>query len=238
MSDDLLEAFLAHAEGDQDVVGLVLTGSAARGIATTYSDLDVYVVLRTASREWVTVHTAGIDIPVVTLDQLREIPEDPRDWDDRWSFAYARVLMDRTDGELRRLVNAQATLTPAEVSRALATYLDGYINFAYRSLKSHREGKAFEARLDAVESLSWGLPVVFALHGRVRPYNKYLRWELENHPFEDPRWEPLLMIIDEILDTDDPAPQRALFQLIEPGARAAGFGELIDAWGEELSLFE
>jgi hypothetical protein len=238
MSEDQLEAFLRHAERDDDVVGLILSGSAARGLATVRSDLDLYVVLDHSSREWSSEHSLGMDTPVITLEQLKEIPFDPRDWANRWSFAYARVLMDRTHGELHRLVVAQATLQPSEVHRVLATYLDGYVNFAYRSLKSHRDGKLFEARLDAVESLSWGLPIVFGLQRRVRPYNKYLRWELENHPFDDPRWEPLLMLVDEILDTDDPAPQRGLFRLVEPEARAYGYGHVLDAWGDELDLFD
>ena len=56
------------------------------------------------------------------------------------------------------------------------------MNFAYRALKSHRDGRPLEARLDAAESLAWLLHVVFTLAGRLRPYNKYLPWELREHP--------------------------------------------------------
>jgi hypothetical protein len=37
-----------------------------------------------------------------------------------------------------------------------------------------------------VESVYWFLVTLFALHGRVRPYNKYLAWELDTYPLGDP----------------------------------------------------
>lgn len=235
-----LDELRKRADADGNVLGLVLSGSAARaGMATRFSDLDVYVVLAEESADWATVHSPAIDIPVLTLDELRTIPEDPDQWWNRYSFAHARILLDRSDGEIPRLVHAQATLTDAEVRRALETYLDGYLNQAYRSLKSHREGRTFEARLDAVESIPWALPVVFALHHRVRPYNKYLRWELEHHPLEG-GWidgPALVGTLERMLHDGDPAAQRALFARVEPQARRAGFGDTIDAWGAELELF-
>jgi hypothetical protein len=150
-----------------------------------------------------------------------------------------RILLDRTDGALAAALHAQATLTGAEVGRALATYLDGYVNFAYRSLKSHRDGRAFEAKLDAIESIAWALPVVFALHHRLRPYNKYLRWELARRPLAD-GWidgATLLDLVGRITDDGDATAQRELFERIEPAARGAGFGPTLDAWGHELTLF-
>ena len=48
--------------------------------------------------------------------------------------------------------------------------LDGYVNYAFRSLKNDRDGRHLERRLDAAESVPWLLDTVFALEGRVRPY--------------------------------------------------------------------
>jgi len=35
----------------------------------------------------------------------------------------------------------------------------------------------------------WLLDVVFTLAGRVRPFNKYLPWELAEHPLDVPEWQ-------------------------------------------------
>ncbi|BCJ38505.1 hypothetical protein Athai_60080 [Actinocatenispora thailandica] len=235
-----LDRLVRRARLDDTVVGLYVFGSAARdGMVTRYSDVDVCVVLSEPSGDWATVHSPAIDVVARTLDDLRDVPADPGDWWDRYACTQVRILLDRTDGALATALHAQATLSDAEVHRALETYLDGYVNFAYRSLKSHRDGRTFEAKLDAVESVAWALPVVFALHHRVRPYNKYLRWELARRPLTD-GWidgATLIDLVGQLVDGGDPAAQRALFGCIEPAARRAGFGPTIDAWGHELALF-
>jgi hypothetical protein len=53
-------------------------------------------------------------------------------------------------------------------------HLDGYINQVYRSLKCYRDGRAAGARLEAADSVRPMLDVMFGLHGRLRPYCKYL----------------------------------------------------------------
>ncbi|WP_148613148.1 hypothetical protein [Nocardioides rubriscoriae] len=60
--------------------------------------------------------------------------------------------------------------------------LDGFVNFAYRALNSDRDGRPLERRLDSAEAVAWLLDTVFVMEGRVRPYNKYLAWELHEHP--------------------------------------------------------
>jgi hypothetical protein len=162
-------------------------------------------------------------------------PVDDEGWWSRYSFADARVLLDRTGGELPRLVTAWATLTDEEVSACLDGYLDGYLNFVYRSLKSDREGKAFERRADAVESISWLLWTVFALAGRIRPYNKYLRHELAVRPLP-PEWDCLVEDLERLMDDGDPIAQRRLFRLVEASARSRGKGDVVDGWGDELAL--
>jgi hypothetical protein len=120
----------------------------------------------------------------------------------------------------------------------LETYLDGYLNYVYRSLKSLRDGRVLEARLDAVESLPWMLAVIFAFERRVRPYNKYLVWELSHHPLERPAWQGSTLVpqIAAILETADADAQRAVFRTVEVAAREVGLGGIVDAWGDELSV--
>jgi hypothetical protein len=66
--------------------------------------------------------------------------------------------------------------------------LDAYINAYYRSTKNHRSGLSVEAHLDAAESISPFLSALFAIHERVRPFNKFLGWELEKFPLGDDVW--------------------------------------------------
>jgi hypothetical protein len=136
------------------------------------------------------------------------------------------------------LVDAWGRLSGAESKVLLETHVDGYINYVYRSLKNHRDGRLFEARMDAVESLPWALTVVFALHRRVRPYNKYLRWELERFPLDGPEWptDELVDLLQGIVTDAEPSAQRTLFEKIERACREVGLGGIIDGWGDELTL--
>jgi hypothetical protein len=77
------------------------------------------------------------------------------------------------------------------------------------------------------------LETIFALHDRIRPYNRYLTWELERHPLSkqwatDNSWLPLVRAVP----TGDAEASAALFAVMERGARAAGLGDVIDAWDE------
>ena len=232
-----IAALLSRAQDDPNIRGLVLAGSGARGMRTEHSDLDVYVVLDDADGQK-TTRTPEIDAIVVTLGELRELAPPPGDgggWWFRYSFADARVLLDRTHGELPDLLRAQATLTDDEVAAALDSYLDGYLNFYYRSLKSDREGRLLERRLDAVESVSWLLWTVFALHGRIRPYNKYLQYELEARPLR-PAWSGLLDDLVHLMHDGDVDAQRRLFRLVLADAPDRGQGHVVDGWGAELGL--
>lgn len=238
-----LMALLAGVGQDPNVAGLVLTGSAAReGMATPRSDLDVYVVLHRADPARSSARSPAMDLPICTLDDLRTVPAplnpDPDGWWERYAFAHTQILLDRTDGELRRLVAGWGTLSGAESKRVLETHLDGYLNYVYRSLKSLRDGRRFEARLDAVESLPWLLAVVFAFERRIRPYNKYLAWELRNHPLDRAEWQAstLLPQIETILETADTEAQRAVLRTVEEAAREVGLGGIVDGWGDELAF--
>ena len=122
--------------------------------------------------------------------------------------------------------------------------LDGYVNMAYRALKSERDGRRLESRLDAAESVHWWLDVVFTLEGRVRPYNKYLAWELREHPLSVPEWsaDRLLPQVEAVLDGDADA-VRAAYAVVERACLAwderhggHDLHELIEGWGDELAL--
>jgi len=217
------ENLLTRAMADPGVVGLVLSGSRARdGMATAHSDTDVFVIVAEYGGDWSTTsHTAELDTIPTSLADLADVS-------DRWQrYAYrgARVLLDRLDGRIIELVHAQATLTPTEADTWVREELDGYINFIYRAAKNRRDGRHDLAQLEEIEAMSWFLWTLFALYGRVRPYNKYLRWELDTHPLPEP-WTA-----DYVIKNLTERPSR-LFPDLEVVARANGFGDVLDSWDE------
>ena len=212
---------------------VLLTGSWAHGVNTEHSDVDLLVIMARDDVSWRRRCREGIDMQTMTLERLRQIPADPSRWWDRYSFCRTRVLLDRSEGHVPALIQAWANLSPAEVSEALDYHIEAYLNFLYRSLKSHREGRGRLARLDACESLPWALALAFAVHGRVRPTNKYVGWELEHYPIDVPGWScpEFTALLDDILDHGSAHAQRTLFRLIEERARRIGFGGVIDGFG-------
>ena len=232
---------------DPSIVGLVLSGSAARGLATERSDVDVYVV-RDDEVERETSHGAAIDEIYWSVADLEQVDRyGTGGWYFRWSFAYAQVLRDRTGGRITEAVRRQATVDHEEQRWVLIDQdrLDGYVNFAYRALKNHRDGRLLEAQLDASESLPWLLDVVFTLAGRLRPYNKYLPWELREHPLSVPEWSAEIFLPElEAMLAGDPEAIRRTFRVVNREVRTwdaahatNACGELIDAWHDELDVF-
>jgi predicted nucleotidyltransferase len=221
---------LTRLIADPAVIAVILTGSAARGMATVHSDHDVIVVVREYddAHPRTTYHSPEIDEIVYDLEDLADSTDPAYQWA-RWQFRGAQILLDRTDNEIAPLIEKQAVPTP-EARDAAREALDGYINQIYRAAKNRRDGRLIQAQLDTMESVAWCLKAIFALHGRLRPYNKYLLWELKNHPLGAP-WDA-----DTIPDriAQDPA---ELFDDIETLARTRGHGDVIDGWDEsEIEL--
>ncbi len=152
--------------------------------------------------------------------------------------------MDHTEGRLASALRRQATVNADEAESILVEHdrLDGWLNFAYRALKNDRDGRTLERRLDAAESMPWLLDVIFTLEGRVRPYHKYLPWELRRHPLTHWRAEELLVLLTATLD-GDPSAIRAAFARIETTCAAFDSAipvpvltPVIEGWGDELQL--
>ncbi|MFI1660232.1 hypothetical protein ACH4ZU_35745 [Streptomyces sp. NPDC020472] len=232
------DEFVALASADAAVVGLVLKGSRAHeGMTTEHSDHDLYVVLAegvpTELAGFAGHRTRGLDLVLLTLDRFRSVGMPGFE---RYALARARVVLDRLDGDIARILAAKARLTADEASRAAADRLDAYANCLYRSLKNDRDGHALAARLDATDSLGHLLELLFALDRRPRPYNKYLEWELDRYPL--PGWDTgtLLDALGRISESGDVTAQRRLFARVEAEARHRGLDAVLDAWGDDLEL--
>ncbi|MFJ2740586.1 hypothetical protein ACIO3O_13040 [Streptomyces sp. NPDC087440] len=235
------DAFVARAVADPTVVGLVLKGSRAHeGMATEHSDHDLYVVLADGAEREATglARYAGhrspeLDLVVLPLAAFRAVGMPGFE---RYALSRARVVLDRLDGGIARLLADKARLGADEAFREAGEWLDAYANSLYRSVKNDRDGHPLAARLDAVDSVRFLLELLFALDRRPRPYNKYLEWELARFPL--PGWEtgPLLDAVEHVSRTGDATAQRRLFARVEAVARRAGHGGVLDAWGEDLLL--
>ncbi|MEU7874805.1 nucleotidyltransferase domain-containing protein [Dactylosporangium sp. NPDC049140] len=223
---EILERVLARADIDPVVRGVILTGSRARGMATAWSDYDVVIVVAEQTVPWRhTMRTAELDEVVYTLEALADTS---LHWQ-RYAFRGAQVLLDRLDGGIAQLVDRQANPSQEEAVQQARAALDGYINQLYRAVKSHRDGCVEAAYLDEAESVPWLLETVFALHGRLRPYNKYLQWELEHFPLPGD-WNAALM------PTRVFAQASGLFPAVEALARHHGHADVLDAWGSDIEL--
>jgi len=223
--DDLVEV----AESRAEILGLYVFGSRGRDfMVDERSDWDVCVVLVDASArdvfdaEFPYVHGARVEIVTATLDELSNASSEHG----RYAAAHARVVVDKTDGELGRIVAETESLPAGTRDSVAREALDSYINQLYRSLR-------YGTRLDAVESILYAVRTIFALAGRVRPYNKYLEWELRHHPLADWTADELLPLLDRVL-TGEPAAQHDLFNRVEPLARREGFGDVVDGWEPDV----
>ena len=228
------EEWLQLARADDRVVGVVVTGSRGRGaLVHAASDWDLRVVVSDGDEAFAdsleTAHGSRVEVSATTLSSFRDGPE----WD-RYSYAHAAVPVDKLDGEIARLAAARGRLGEDEANMRATDALGVYTNSLYRSLRDAELGLDLAARLDASDAVSALLTASFAFERRIRPFNKYLRWELEMHPLA---WDAaeLLGLVEGGL-SGSAAAQRALFRAVEPRIRAHGFGAIVDDWDPHVDF--
>lgn len=232
---------LEAARADERVIGLLLGGSRGKDPAyvTERSDYDVYLIVADEAtrdeylRRFPSAHGDPVEVIVATLDSFRlhALPGSGSEWN-AYTFAHVTPLIDRLDGEVARLAAEKASRDP-DNARPL---LDGYINSCYRAAKNQRDGRRFEAHLDAAESIGWLVDFLFAACGRVRPYNKWLVWELRTQPLPEPWSEDRLVpALAAVLQSGDLRAQRELFRDVERFARSRSYGDVLDGWQPDLA---
>ena len=72
---------------------------------------------------------------------------------------------------------------------------------------------------------------MFNVHGRIRPYNTWLEWELREHPLPV---EVDLELLRRIGASGEIGAQQQLFRSTERLAREAGLGAVVDGWEPDL----
>lgn len=230
------EQWLELARGEERILGVVVTGSRGRGaLVHDASDWDLRVVVRDGDEAFAdtldTPHGSEVEVSAATLEDFRSTTPE---WD-RYSYAHAAVPVDKLDGEIARLAAEKGRLGDEEAKRVAQEALAAYTNALYRSLRDAERGLDLAARLDAADAVSALLTAIFALERRVRPFNKYLQWELETHPLAWDASELADLLADALDGTA--AAQHVLFKTVEPHIRTHGFDAVIDDWHPHVSLF-
>lgn len=234
------ERLVEEAQRDRNVVGLFLGGSRGKGRETKDSDYDTYVIVRDGvvkafRRKYGRRSSPLIEISVMSESEFRaHAALDGPDAANRYDFAHVKALLDR-NGRIQSLLEEKGRIPRNRVRAYVSSHLDAYVSAVYRSFKYWQDGDSFPARLEAAESISLLLDAVFAIDGgRLRPYYKYLRWELETFTLASFPMTPtqLRATILRILTTGDSESQRKLFLAAERTARRAGYGKVFDNWAD------
>lgn len=232
---ELLELAETHSE----VLAFWLTGSRGKGRETAASDYDCVLIVRDEAFEaWRGRYArrayGRTDCSVMTLEGLRAHAAwgGPDAWD-RYSYAHVRVLVDRTEGLCQQVIDEKARVPDPEVAGFVDRSLDHYLNQTYRALKCLRDSQPLAARLEAAEAIAPLLDALFALdRGRLRPFYKYLAWELAEHPLSS--GQALALQTPALLDPD-PATLRRLLRDTEARCRDAGHDSVFDGWAGDLA---
>jgi hypothetical protein len=228
------DAFLARATSDPNVLGVALHGS--RGFdayVKEQSDVDAFVIVDHEPERWRTPHGGPVEAWPMTLEEFREhaLPGNRDAWN-RSAFLGVKVVLDKLDGEIARIVQRKRKLTDDEARAIVAVSLDDYINALFRSLHNLDAGRELEGRLDAMDTIPPLLTTVFALDARVRPFNKWLLHEVEARPLSIEGFIPL---VEQLASEPTTSVQRAVFRAVERAARDAGHGPRIDAWEPDVA---
>lgn len=242
-TDDVIQALIAEAEADPDVIGLVLIGSRAIGAVTPESDYDaIFVVTNEAFARYEQTQTTPargttITPPINTKDIWNDSPsglqiENVESWA-LPTYAEARVLYDPT-GETTRLINALSQMPADQAQTAVANWYGTYLNGMFRSLKSWRWGNELGGRMEAAQTADYLLNVLFALEHQWRPYSSRLIFHIDK--LEPQGWwsEELRAILLDLISTGDPNRQQIVGRRVTALLRERGFGHMEDEWNGRI----
>lgn len=238
---EVFQQILEAARNDINILAFWLDGSRGKGLITPNSDYDCTMIVKDEVFEeyrhlYEEVGTPGIELSVLTINAFKQYATwgSAKAWQ-RYNFAHLKTLVDKT-GKVQQLIDEKGTIPPAEAPQFINQSLDHYINQVYRSVKCAHDGQHVGARLEGAEGINPLLDAVFALNCRLRPYFKYIEWELENYPLLKLGVDPkvFLNVLLEILTSANIKSQQSLFSKMETLFRAEGYGAIFDEWGEKL----
>ncbi len=239
--EEIFAQLLVEAKADPNILGFWLGGSRGKGFATRFSDWDVEFVIKDEvleeyKKKYPRYKYPNMELLLCSLSYFKKCAGwgTEEQWG-RYDYAQIKALVDKT-GDLQSLIDEKGKIPEAEVKKFITGALDAYINFVYRSLKCIRDGYFLGARLEATIEIGLFFDLIFALHdGRLRPFYKYLEWEMETNPLVNiPIPHPVILNkVTRILDDADPATQQELFAMMDMVFTNAGYGDVFKSWDKE-----
>lgn len=232
------ELALKEAQENDDIVGFILVGSRGKGFENEHSDHDAIMIVKDEVAK--AIHdryeekkAVDLDLAVHSLSDFKTFAawESPESWD-RYNYAHVKILVDKTGGELEKIVKEKGHIPQDKLDKFIDWWIDGYVNGVYRSVKCIRNDNAFGAHLEASNSMLDLLTLVFAMNGRHRPFLGYVQKELEKYPLANLPWSPneFAKKVKTVLETADLETQQELLKGIEKMSREAGHGHMFDGW--------
>jgi len=237
--DEIYQKILQEAKNDPEVIGFILSAGRGKGFVTENSDYDILIIVPDDKRdeykekyEKKYYSTEEIDIGVFSLSEFKTYAA----WGSenayhRYNFTYLKAQIDR-NGEIQKLIDGKGIIPVDRVREFVSGEFGKYINSYYRAIKNHRDGNMLASRLDGTESMFALIAILFGLEGRLRPYNKYLEWDLENHPLKLLPWSPQIFLenIKGVFATGDIEIQKDAFKSVCELCKIQGYNKVIDDW--------
>ena len=243
--EDLRKKFLAEAAADSNILGLFSTGSCGKEMTTDESDFDVTMIVKDETIKEYQNKYKGIggvmcDLSVKTMNGFKDDAAwgGPMVWD-RYNYTHLKAEVDKT-GEIQKIIDEKGVIPLNKREEFISTSLDGFINQVYRSVKCWRDGNQIASGLEAADGIPSLLQAIFGLEGRVKPFYKYLDWELTNYPLKKIPWskDEFISIILKIVQTGDLSAQQTVLKSVEDIFRKEGFNQVFDSWEEMLPWME
>jgi len=242
---DLRDVLMLAAKNDENILGLFSTGSYGKGMIIDESDYDVTMIVKDeVINEYKNKYKGfgGIlcDLSVKTITELKDAAawDGPMAWD-RYNYTHLKAEVDKTK-QLQEIIDEKGIIPVDKREEFVSASLGGFINQVYRSVKCFRDGNKIASQLEAADGLPSLLNAIFGLEGRIKPFYKYLDWELTNYPLEKLPWSKneFISILVKIVQTGDLLTQQTVLQTIESIFRKEGFNQLFDSWEEMLPWME
>lgn len=226
--EEQYQSLIKTAQADSGVTGLILGGSRGKGIPTTdQSDYDILIIADDALVDGVRIKYAGLKSDRLDLNVMSErelsiygVWGSDTMWA-RYGFAHVKTVIDKT-GRLQGWLDEQEGIPESGKNDAVKQSFDSYLNYTHRSLKSTRDLRQPAAHMAACDAMPLLISFLFAVEGRVRPYNEYIEWELTHHPLKGLTIDPqsFMKKIGAVLATGDVQIQKELLELARKVAAA------------------
>lgn len=236
-ADKEFQKIVKEIKKDKNVLAFWLAGSRGKGKQTKHSDYDAMIIVKDSflssyKPKYERKTNPNIELGVMTMSGFKRHAEygSVEAWD-RYNFAHLKPLFDKT-GKISELMKSKSTVPKKQQKKIINNALGAFINLVYRLEKDLRDGNKKAAKLEAAECLSFFIEAIFALEGRVRPYNKYLEWELDRYPLKKFPWKKkeLFRKILGTIEKDSLHTPLELLNTVRPIFSRNGYSKAFNEW--------